>query len=223
MTSAVILIALLASAGARPPCREEVVCDGVGAAIVSERYPAFHYEGEVDGTSRLAHGSGTITWFDAKRRPAFTYTGRFVNGKMNGQGRCEFLEAGCVYEGDWERGEPANGRLMLGSVSTPEDAAGFPEDALPDDPPELLDITAPELPPFAFRRRLAGRVTGLVRVGPDGRVHGVRVDEASHPCFVMSFVDALMTARFRPARREKKPAAAWVSVPMSFSPEMSDR
>jgi protein TonB len=88
-----------------------------------------------------------------------------------------------------------------------------------DQPPELVGELHPRYPD-ALRR--AG-VSGLVRlqyvVGIDGKIEegSIRVLHQSHPAFLLAAVGALRQSRFKPARRNGRPAAALVQQTIRFS------
>jgi TonB family protein len=88
-----------------------------------------------------------------------------------------------------------------------------------DQLPELIEELHPRYPAGLERDGVSGVVQVEYVVSAGGQVdrHSVRVLSSTHPGFLMSTVEALRTARFRPARRGGRPIAVLVQQTIRFS------
>jgi TonB family protein len=75
-------------------------------------------------------------------------------------------------------------------------------------------------PVYSFYMRMSGvegRVLVRFNVDKKGEVFGAYAGESSHPGFRQSAVDAVERWRFRPGKREGKPVAVYMTVPIVFN------
>ena len=81
----------------------------------------------------------------------------------------------------------------------------------------LAGNRAPAYPYGARRAGIEGRVVLRVRVGPDGKVAALRIDQSSrHVTLDRAALDAVKTWRFEPARRLGAAIASELRVPVTF-------
>lgn len=71
-------------------------------------------------------------------------------------------------------------------------------------------------PEVAKRSGLEGKVIASVLIGKDGRVEKVVIDKTDNEIFNRSAEDALMRARFTPAKQGTTPVKVWWTIPISF-------
>ena len=87
-----------------------------------------------------------------------------------------------------------------------------------DGAPALLDAPSPRYPPEARAAGREGRVRAKLLISAQGTVSEVAlVVSSGTECLDRAALEALKGWRFLPARREGKPVAAWVIVPVRFS------
>jgi protein TonB len=100
-----------------------------------------------------------------------------------------------------------------GTTSKPAEVSGGVE------APELLGGLQPDYPEGLRRAGVRGMVRVEYVVGVDGRMdpRSLRVLYSTHPGFVLSAVQALRNARFRPAQREGRAVAARVQQIIRFT------
>ena len=77
----------------------------------------------------------------------------------------------------------------------------------------------PPYPADAIKNHEEGTVLLDVLVGTDGKVHNVKVDDATKasPSLVKAASDAVMNWHFNPQIKNGKPIAAYARVPLNFS------
>lgn len=88
----------------------------------------------------------------------------------------------------------------------------FNEDPVPVQNIQSL-IVYPEV---AKRSGLEGKVIASVYIGADGRAEKVIIEKSDNEIFNRSAEEALLRARFTPARQDKTPVAVWWTVPISY-------
>lgn len=208
-------------------------------AEVSRHFTSFEYEGGVDSDSQRAKGFGVVKWFDEKGVLAFSYSGQFEKGEMDGPGRGDFIRGGCAFEGTWEHGVPIDGELFpavhdtrapspadTSTKSLPRPDAPAAADSLADPTrhpiagiklPTVKSLARPRYPRYGQIEGFSGTVRGNVLVGKDGRVKKVKIEEAPHPCFLISYIEATYETKFEPARWKGKPVAVWVLFPVRYT------
>jgi len=71
-------------------------------------------------------------------------------------------------------------------------------------------------PEVAKRSGLEGKVIASVLIGKDGRVEKVAIDKTDNEIFNKAAEDALMRARFTPAKQGTTPVKVWWTIPISF-------
>jgi protein TonB len=74
-------------------------------------------------------------------------------------------------------------------------------------------VTYPEV---AKRSGLEGKVIISALIDVDGKVLKTRIEKADYDVFKQPAIDALMKARFTPARQNGEPVKLWYTVPISF-------
>ena len=86
------------------------------------------------------------------------------------------------------------------------------------EPPVLLQELHPRYPEALQRTGVSGLVQVQYVVGRNGRIdeRSVRVLGSSHPAFLLSALEALRNARFKPARRSGRPEAVLVQQTIRF-------
>ncbi len=86
-------------------------------------------------------------------------------------------------------------------------------------PPVLIDAVTPVYPDSALALGLTGRVEVRARVDTLGRVLRVEVTRSAGAAFDSSAVEAVRQWRFRPGTQNGRLVAAWVRLPVQFTPE----
>jgi protein TonB len=76
-------------------------------------------------------------------------------------------------------------------------------------------------PEVAKRSGLEGKVIISALIDVDGKVLKTRIEKADYDVFKQPAIDALMKARFTPARQNGEPVKLWYTVPISF--KLSDK
>ena len=71
-------------------------------------------------------------------------------------------------------------------------------------------------PEVAKRSNLEGKVIASVLIGKDGRVEKVAIDKTDNEIFNKAAEDALMKARFTPAKQGTTPVKVWWTIPIVF-------
>jgi protein TonB len=108
---------------------------------------------------------------------------------------------------------PPSGRGDLDA--TPAAVALDGEPSVYEEPPTVTHAPDPEYPSAARGAGIEGKVILEALVGTDGRVRQVRVREGN-PMLADAAREAVLRWRFRPARWNQKPVAAWVAIPVVF-------
>lgn len=101
----------------------------------------------------------------------------------------------------------------------PRDSSGPVFSAIEvDDLPELTEELHPRYPDSLRRAGVSGLVRVQYVVGSDGRMdpQTITVLASSHPAFLLSALEALHDARFKPARRGGRPVAVLVQQTIRF-------
>jgi len=89
--------------------------------------------------------------------------------------------------------------------------------AVDEDPKPIQDIQSLiQYPEQAKRSNLEGKVTYSALIGIDGRVKDVIIDKSDYDVFRQPVIDALMKARFTPARVDQNPVEVYYSGTISF-------
>ena len=86
-------------------------------------------------------------------------------------------------------------------------------------PPVVVEAVTPVYPDSALALGLTGRVEVRARVDTLGRVLRVEVTRSAGAAFDSSAVEAVRQWRFRPGTQNGRPVAAWVRLPVQFTPE----
>ena len=71
-------------------------------------------------------------------------------------------------------------------------------------------------PEVAKRSGLEGKVIISALIDVDGKVLKTRIEKSDYDVFKQPAIDALMKARFTPARQNGEPVKLWYTVPISF-------
>ncbi len=82
--------------------------------------------------------------------------------------------------------------------------------------PVPIYIASPHYPEMARLMRLEGTVTVKVRVGTDGSVQAVELQQGSHPLLNRAALDAARKCMFKPALQRTRAVAVWVAIPYRF-------
>lgn len=110
--------------------------------------------------------------------------------------------------------------LLLLAVFAPVAALAQPGQTIATTrPPEVLDAVSPVYPDSALWLGLTARVELRARVDSLGRVTRVQVLQGAGAAFDSAAVEAVRQWRFRPGLQSGRAVAAWVRVPVQFSPE----
>ncbi len=86
-------------------------------------------------------------------------------------------------------------------------------------PPEALETVSPVYPDSALRYGVSARVEVRARIDTLGVVRLVQVVRSAGVEFDSAAVEAVRLWQFRPALQNGRPVAAWVRLPVQFSPE----
>lgn len=97
-------------------------------------------------------------------------------------------------------------------------AMGIFQELAVDQPPEMLMMGQVRYPDELRRMGVQGRVTLRCILGPDGRVDPgtVQVVSAADVGFISAAREALLGARFRPAKVGGQPVRVVITVPIDF-------
>jgi len=117
-------------------------------------------------------------------------------------------------------GRPSPGRNTSGTESAlfagnGAEAGESDTPSLYEDPPVPIVAPEPAYPEWAREAGIEGRVVVEALVARDGRVLKVRVKEGEKSLSEAA-VKAVRAWKFRPARWNGRPVAAWVAVPIVF-------
>lgn len=86
-----------------------------------------------------------------------------------------------------------------------------------DEPKPIQNIQSlVAYPEVAKRSGVEGKVTASVLIGKDGHVEQVHIDKSDNDIFNQAATDALMKARFTPARQNGVPVRVWWTLPIVF-------
>jgi len=86
-----------------------------------------------------------------------------------------------------------------------------------DEPPQLIEYSAPEYPPLAREAGIEGTVAIRVLVSEEGKVLDATVLQSDvTPAMDQAAVQAAMKCRFRPAKQRTVPVKAHVMIPFQF-------
>jgi protein TonB len=112
--------------------------------------------------------------------------------------------------------EPSNAPVLSNIKDEPEpgidDFIDVTEEPAPIKPIESLV----EYPETAKRSGLEGKVIVAALIGKDGAVEKVVVQKADYDIFKQAAIDAMMKARFTPARQNGTPVRVWLSKTITF-------
>jgi TonB family protein len=102
--------------------------------------------------------------------------------------------------------------------ASPGDPATIYHEATVDTPAEILSRSRPSYPPSLRAAGLSGRVVLQFVVDTAGRVEPGSIDvlEGAHAAFESSAIEAVLDARFRPARVRGRPVRQLVRQGMTF-------
>jgi TonB family protein len=124
-------------------------------------------------------------------------------------------------------GDTSIGKVAIGEVSpTAAIVKETPKTAIPDptvfvdfneDPVPVQNIQQLVVYPEVARlSHIEGKVIASVYIGTDGRAEKVIIEKSDNEIFNRSAEEALLKARFTPARQDKTPVAVWWTVPISY-------
>jgi protein TonB len=86
-----------------------------------------------------------------------------------------------------------------------------------DEPKPVVNIQSlVQYPEVAKRSGVEGKVTADVLIGKDGKVEKVDITKTDNEIFNQAAKEALMKARFTPARQNGTPVRVWWTVPIVF-------
>ena len=86
-----------------------------------------------------------------------------------------------------------------------------------DEPPAMIDFSAPEYPPLAREAGIEGTVAIRVLVSEEGKVLDATVLQSDvTPAMNQAAVQAALKCRFRPAKQRTVPVKAHVMIPFQF-------
>ncbi|HET9136998.1 MAG TPA: energy transducer TonB [Candidatus Kapabacteria bacterium] len=124
-------------------------------------------------------------------------------------------------------GDSSSGKLSISEVvSTIETVKEMPKKVIPD-PTVFVDFNEDPVPvqniqqlvvypEIARLSHIEGKVIASVYIGTDGRAEKVIIEKSDNEIFNHSTEEALLKARFTPARQDKTPVAVWWTVPISY-------
>lgn len=123
-------------------------------------------------------------------------------------------------------GEGSGGVELVGSGSAPVTISTPVAEEEPD-PEEFISVDVEPAPiqnlqslvvypEVAKRSGLEGKVIISALIDVDGKVLKTRIEKADYDVFKQPTIDALMKARFTPARQNGEPVKLWYTVPISF-------
>lgn len=104
---------------------------------------------------------------------------------------------------------------LLAVAASEANAADFSLSDL-DQPPRPTFQPPPEYPGALRKQKLTGTVQLLFVVGEDGRVNNPIVQKSTHPAFDQPALQAVRRWRFEPGKRNGKPVAFKMRVPITF-------
>ena len=93
------------------------------------------------------------------------------------------------------------------------------EQSLFDTPPILLKPSSVEYPPLAKQTRIQGIVWVKVLVDNTGKVQEAKIHQASgvNAGFEEAALKSAYQCEYKPALKDKKPVAVWITYPVKFS------
>ncbi len=86
-----------------------------------------------------------------------------------------------------------------------------------DVPPKVLEGMRPEYPEAEAEHREKGFVSIICTIGIDGQASDFEVETMTNPAFAYEAVRAIQKWRWAPARKNGRPVAQKVRVPMHFN------
>lgn len=86
-----------------------------------------------------------------------------------------------------------------------------------DEPPAPVKTVAPEYPAQLKRDGVSGVVSLSVTITEEGKVSEAKVVKSSHPEFDAPAVAAVKEWRFKPAKKDGKPVALTIRLPVQFA------
>lgn len=87
-----------------------------------------------------------------------------------------------------------------------------------DKKPSYLVFSKPVYPYSLQQSKTRGSVTVEFVLTPDGKVHRPRAIKSTHREFEQPAIDAVMRSTWEPARKDGKPVACRVRMPLQFTP-----
>jgi protein TonB len=121
-------------------------------------------------------------------------------------------------------GIPGNGtvRTEPRPIIRPEPVTNIEDDpdifiSVDEEPKEVVTVASLLIyPEMAKRAGLEGKVIISALIDIDGRVIKTRVERADYEIFRLAAIEAVMKARFTPARAGTEPVKVWTTIPISF-------
>lgn len=93
----------------------------------------------------------------------------------------------------------------------------FGQDSKFDEPPMPTKTVPPRYPTELKREGVSGMVTMSITVDEKGAVQNPVVKKSSRPEFEQPAIDAVSQWKFEPAKKDGKPVAVQVVIPVKFS------
>ena len=108
-------------------------------------------------------------------------------------------------------------RVILVCVGVLLGSACFAQESKFDEPPMPTKTVPPTYPKELKREGVSGMVTVSITVDENGAVQNPVVKKSTRPEFEEPALDAVSRWKFEPAKKDGKPVAVQVVVPVKFS------
>lgn len=105
---------------------------------------------------------------------------------------------------------------VASATMAPADQQKVPDNALVDSQPEIKKRVDPVYPREALEKGIEGKVWVKVLVDTAGRPAQVEILKSANPYFDQMSITAARQWVFTPAMKDKKPVAAWVTLPFVY-------